>query len=112
MKKTITVGELERLYKNRGPGRFLFDAKDQEWNRVGCPVRFHSEFETLQVAKNPDIIYLKNGIDFVYFQRIKRIIVDDEKSILGTVLHIVCETAESDGAEIRYTIIDTRKIFQ
>lgn len=108
MKKKITVGELERLYKGRKPGRFLFDAEDQEWNRVGSPIRFHMEFMTLQVSKNPDIILLRNGVDYVYFQKVRHIIVDDEKSLLGTVLHIICETEANDGSEIRYTLVDTQ----
>lgn len=108
MKRKITVGELERLYRDRGPSRFLFDAEDQEWNRVGSPVRFHMEFKTLQVAKNPDVILFRNGVDYTYFQKIRHIIVDDEKSLLGTILHIVCETEANDGNEIRYTLIDTQ----
>ena len=108
MKRKITVGELERLYKGRKPGRFLFDAEDQEWNRVGSPIRFHMEFKTLQVSKNPDIILLRNGVDYVYFQKVRHIIVDDEKSLLGTVLHIICETEANDGSEIRYTLVDTQ----
>lgn len=108
MKRKITVGELERLYKGRKPSRFLFDAEDQEWNRVGSPIRFHMEFKTLQVSKNPDIILLRNGVDYVYFQKVRHIIVDDEKSLLGTVLHIICETEANDGSEIRYTLVDTQ----
>lgn len=108
MKRKITVGELERLYKGRKPARFLFDAEDQEWNRVGSPIRFHMEFKTLQVSKNPDIILLRNGVDYVYFQKVRHIIVDDEKSLLGTVLHIICETEANDGSETRYTLVDTQ----
>ena len=108
MKRKITVGELERLYRGREPGRFLFDAEDQEWNRVGSPIRLHMEFKTLQVSKNPDIILLRNGVDYVYFQKVRHIIVDDEKSLLGTVLHIICETEANDGSETRYTLVDTQ----
>lgn len=108
MKRKITVGELERLYKGRKPARFLFDAEDQEWNRVGSPIRFHMEFKTLQVSKNPDIILLRNGVDYVYFQKVRHIIVDDEKSLLGTVLHIICETEANDRSETRYTLVDTQ----
>lgn len=108
MKRTITVGELERRCRNRKPGRIIFHSNDQKWNKVASPIRFDLNFHTMQVAKNPDIIFVKNDIDSVYFQRIRHIIVDDEKSLLGTVLHIICDSENSDGTEVRYTLIDTQ----
>lgn len=112
MRRIITVGELERMCNGKGTGQFLFRSEEQDWNMVGSPVRFCTEFQTIQVAKNPDIILLKNGADYVYFQRINRVALDSRNPEQGTLIHIYCASPDPDGAEIRYTIVDALQIFR
>lgn len=118
MKRTITVGELRRRCEKRKPGRIILNAEDQNQNSAGNSIRFNLEFNTMAVFLNPDTIYLKNGANCVYFQRIRRIIIDDDmklhrivyadNTLSGFMLHIICDSENSDGTEVRYTLIDTQ----
>lgn len=105
MRKIMSIGELKRYYENRRPGRILFCTANQTWNKVDDPMKAVLAFTSMAMACNPNVICLKNGDNTLWFERVKNIIVDPDRSPLGTVLDIVCGDSASKENDVHYTII-------
>lgn len=104
-RKVMSVGELKRYYEGRSLKRILFCTENQVWNKVENPVKANLVFSSMLMACNPNVICLKNGESALYFERVKHIHVDDELSVLGTVLDIVCGDSAGKENDRHYTVI-------
>lgn len=107
MKRIMSVGDLKRYYEGHNPKRILFCTENQSWGRVENPMRVSLAFTSMIMACNPNVICLKNGENTIRFERVKSVIVDADRSVLGTVLDIVCGDNSSNENDIHYTIITT-----
>lgn len=105
MRRVMSVGELKRYYEGRSLRRILFCTENQAWDKVENPLKANLAFTSMLMACHPNVICLKNGDSALYFERVKRILVDDERSVLGTVLDIVCGDSASKENDIHYTLI-------
>ena len=105
MRRIMSVGDLKRYYEGRSPRRILFCTENQAWGKVGNPLKASLAFSSMVVACNPNVICLKNGESTLWFERVKSVIVDAERSPLGTVLDIICSDSASKENDIHYTLI-------
>lgn len=105
MKKKMSVGELKRYYENRRPKQILFCTANQAWHKVDDPMKIAMSFTSMAMACNPNVICLKSGENMVWFERVKNITVDSDRTPLGTVLDIVCGDSVDRGNDIHYTVI-------
>lgn len=105
MRRVMSVGELKRYYEGSSLRRILFCTENQAWDKVENPLKANLAFTSMLMACNPNVICLKNGESVLYFERVKRIHVDDEQSVLGTVLDIVCGDSANKENDIHYTLI-------
>ena len=105
MRRIMRVGDLKRYYEGRSPRRILFCTENQAWGKVGNPLKASLAFSSMVVACNPNVICLKNGESTLWFERVKSVIVDAERSPLGTVLDIICSDSASKENDIHYTLI-------
>lgn len=105
MKRVMNVGELKRYYENRSPNRILFCTENQGWDKVENPMKASLVFTSMLMACNPNVICLKNGESALYFERVKHIHIDDERSAIGTVLNIVCGDTVGKENDMHYTLI-------
>lgn len=105
MRRVMNIGELKRYYEGRSLRRILFCTENQAWVKVENPMKANLAFTSMLMACNPNVICLMNGESALYFERVKRIHVDDERSVLGTVLDIVCGDNASKENDIHYTLI-------
>ena len=103
----MNIGELKRYYEGRSLRRILFCTDNQVWDKVENPMKASLSFASMLMACNPNVICLKNGESVLYFERVKCIYVDDERSVLGTVLDIVCGDGTSREDDTHYTLIIT-----
>lgn len=105
MRRVMNVGELKRYYEGRSLRRILFCTEDQAWDKVENPLKARLAFTSMLMVCHPNVICLKNGDSVLYFEKVKHILVDDERSVLGTVLDIVCGDSSSKENDIHYTLI-------
>ena len=107
MRKNMSVCDLKRYYEGRSPKRILFCVENQVWDTVENPLKASLSFSSMAIAHNPNVISLKSGENTLWFERIKRIVVDTGRSPLGVVLEIVCGDSAAKENDIRYTLITT-----
>ena len=105
MRRIMSVGDLKRYYEGRSPRRILFCTENQAWCKVENPLKASLAFTSMVMACNPNVICLKNGESTRWFERVKGVIVDAERSPLGTVLDIICGDTSSKENDIHYTLI-------
>ena len=105
MRRIMSVGDLKRYYGGRSPRRILFCTDNQAWSNVGNPLKASLVFTSMVMVCNPNVICLKNGESTIWFERVKSVIVDVNRSPLGTVLDIICGDSTSEENDIHYTII-------
>lgn len=105
MRMVMNVGELKRYYEGRSLRRVLFCTENQDWSKVEHPLKANLAFTSMLMACNPNVICLKNGDNTLYFEKVKRVYVDPERSPLGTVLDVVCGDSTSKENDIHYTLI-------
>ena len=105
MRSVMTVGELKRYCEGRSMRRILFCTENQKWDTVENPMKANLVFSSILIACNPNIICLKAGENMLYFERVKCVNVDTERSILGTVLDVVCGDSTGKTNDVHYTLI-------
>ena len=105
MRRMMSVGELKRYYEGRSPRRILFCTENQAWDKVENPMKASLAFTSMLMACNPNVICLKSGDSVLYFERVKCVHVDADRSPLGTVLDIVCGDSSGKENDIHYTLI-------
>ena len=105
MRRVMNVGELKRYYEGRSLRRILFCTENQKWDAVENPMKASLVFSSMLIACNPNIICLKAGENMLYFERVKCVNVDTERSILGTVLDVVCGDSAGKTNDVHYTLI-------
>lgn len=105
MRRNMTVGELKRYYKGLRPRQILFCTENQAWDKVESPLKASLAFTSMVIACNPNVICLKDGENTLWFEGVRRVIVDTGQSFLGTVLDVICGDCESLGNDVHYTLI-------
>lgn len=99
---TMTAGQFKRYISSLDYSKIIFYSENQKWDYVQSPINLCLTFGELLVALNPNMICLKSGSNMVYFERVKRVIVDPDRSVLGVILDVICEDANKD---ICYTLV-------
>lgn len=105
MREIMSIGELKRYYERRGLRRIVFCTVNQAWNQVDDPMKVSLTFTSMVMACNPNVICLKNGENTVWFEKVKGVVVEQDRSPLGTVLDIVCGDSASKDNDVHYTVI-------
>ena len=105
MKRIIGIGELKKYFESCGLCRILFCTENQVWSKVEDPLKAGLVFTSMATARNPNAICLKNGESSLWFERVKSVIVDSDRSPLGTVIDIICGDSSDIEDDMRYTLI-------
>lgn len=105
MRKNMSIWDLKRYFEGRSPRKILFCIENQMWDTVENPINANLIFTSMIMAGNPNVICLKNGDNTLWFERVKRIIVDTDRSPLGVTLDVVCGDSMSKENDTHYTII-------
>lgn len=105
MRKIMSIGELRRYYENRIPKQILYCTDNQTWCKADNPMKAVLTFTSMAMASNPNVICLKSGENTLWFERVKNVIVDPDRSPLGTILDIVCGDSAGKENDIHYTLI-------
>lgn len=107
MKEKMSVGELRRYFQDHCPNEVFYCTDNQIWDTIDNTVRARLSFTSIVMMCHPNVICLKNGNNTICFEQVKHIYVDTEKSMMGTVLDIVCGCKYAVDIERRYTVIVT-----
>ena len=105
MGRVMTVGELKRYYEGRSLRRILFCTDNQQWDKVANPMKATLAFSSMLMGSNPNIICLKGGGNMLYFERVKYVSVDTERTALGTILDVVCGDSSGNDNDVHFTLI-------
>ena len=103
----MTVGDFKRYCESKQFRVIRFARYNQDWRAGAIPVGFQLAFQRIMVSAEPDVggIFLGEGDSQVYFERVKHVMVDEESSVLGTVIRVVCGDSQSDRKNIQYTLV-------
>ena len=105
MREIMSIEELRRYYKHRSPRQIMYCTANQTWGKVDNPMKAVLTFSSMIMACNPNVICLKGGENTLWFERVKNVIVDPDRSPLGTVLDIICGDSSCKENDIHYTVI-------
>lgn len=102
--KKISVMEFKEYCDKMSHKSFVYDTVNQSWDGAGNMMRIKIRFCDMKIIFNPNIICLASGENYMKFERVKQVIVN-EKSLLGTIFTFVCGDSQGDSNNITYTVI-------
>lgn len=105
--ETMTLGEFKRYCDSKHFRRVTFGYDNQNWKAVDNPLRFQLSFRQIMVSSAPDVggIFLGEGDNLVYMQYVRHVVVDENRTPLGTVVDVVCTNSQSKNSSIHYTLL-------
>lgn len=103
--QNLSVREFKNMCDTLSPKQFIFLSENQPWNKVEHTIKVKLTFKIMLIAFNPNAICFKNSDDFICLDRVKRIKMSDEKSMLGTIFTIICGDLNNNFNDVSYTII-------
>lgn len=102
----MTVGEFQRYASSHKPSKISFWTENQPWYSITDPKKAKMSFTTMLICENPNMLCLKCvGGNELCFDQIKYIQVEEDKSLLGTIITVFCGPFKSDDADISYVLI-------
>ena len=101
----LSVREFKEVCDTLSSKQFIFSSENQPWHKVGHTINVKLTFTIMLIALNPNAICFKNKDGCLCLDRVKRIILSDAKSILGSVFTVICGDCGSDTNDVAYTII-------
>ena len=93
----ISLSEFSRCCSAQSYTRFILSTDNQAWDKIDNTIN------SISVSYNPNIIRLSLGSNYMSFERVKYIKIE-ESSTLGTVYTIVCGNPSVKSDDF-YTII-------
>lgn len=105
MKKTVSVRELKEYCSVNKPHYVLFQTENQDWYTAADPCKIRMSFPIMLINENPNLIYLKSGINTLSIDRVKFVEIDTGATVLGTVFKVFCGDFGSDSYDTTYTLI-------
>lgn len=103
--QNLSMQEFKKMFELSPSSEFIFSSENQSWNIKESALSAKLTFTAMVVVFNPNTIYFKNSTDCICFNRVKRVDVSDNKSILGTVFTIVCGDHDNNFNDTKYTMI-------
>lgn len=101
----LSVREFKEVCDTLSAKQFIFSSENQPWNRVEHTIKAKLTFTIMLIALNPNSICFKNNDNTLYLERVKGVVMSDEKSVLGEVFTIICGDSVNDLNDVSYTII-------
>lgn len=105
MRSLMKFNEWKRYCEGRSMGQFVFCTDNQEWNRIESPLKLSLAFSSMLVMSNPNRICFRGFGNTMCLERVKYILVDTERTPLGTIFVIVCGDSIRGEDDISYTLI-------
>lgn len=102
MEKLSLRGFQNTYFKDMSLCKFLILTENQLHKQSN--VHADLTFKTMTII-HPDVISFTNGDDYLTFTNIKRIDVNREPCLLGTVFNIICSDFTNKSHDISFTII-------
>lgn len=102
MKKKMTVREFDKFLDTQAISEIILYYQNQPAGHELYPLGLNLSFPTIRTSLYPDAVYLQDGGNTVTFFGVKHANVDTEKSVLGTVVNLFCESL---GKEHIYTLL-------
>lgn len=87
----LSVWEFKKFWdsKTPKPHEYIFYTENQDGDIEKGTVRMKLAFDAMQIRFNPNTIYLKSGKNFLSFEKVKHIKIQ-ESSIIGEAFTVVC----------------------
>ena len=101
----LSVREFKEVCETLSPKHFIFSSENQPWSRVEHTIKANFTFPIMMIAFNPNAICFKNSDNTLCLDRVKSVVMSDEKSILGEIFTIICGDSGTDLNDVSYTII-------
>lgn len=98
--KKLSVMEFKEYCDKLSPKNYIYDTANQKNVDISNTLRVKDKFCRIRISLNPNIIVISSGDNYMSFERVKQVIIDD-KSLLGTIFTFVCDNPQDNT----YTII-------
>lgn len=106
MKTVLSVNEFAAYMTEHKPSKVSFWTENQPRHKSSVTCRVRMVFPIMLILENPNVICLKHGDgNEMYFYSVKYIKMDDESSVLGTIITVYCGGLTPNDAETSYTLV-------
>lgn len=103
--KKMTVSEFGRFLDSSKPNGVILCSENQRGIFLARQVRFNLTFKSIKVSVSPNSVNLLGESGSVCLKKAKYVLVDSEKSVLGAIADVVCDSFCAPSGENRYTLI-------
>lgn len=106
MKKKLSVREFGTYLTTHKPSSISFWTENQSWYDPADPCKIRVTSTIMLIHENPNVIYLKWGSDNeICFNHIRYIEIDENSTVLGTIITVACGDFGSRETRTSYTLI-------
>lgn len=103
--KKMTIGEFGRFLSAANPKSVILCSENQQDEWQDSSLSFSLTFQKIKATVSPDSVYLQNFFGSICLRKTKYVLVDPDKSVLGTIITVVCEDFCVPPRENRVTLI-------
>lgn len=90
MRKQMTLAELDAYFHETPAALYSYAAKGQDWAEESAPFWFALSFRELIASEKTHSVVLQTEQDFVLFEHVESVELDDGCTILGPVIRLRC----------------------
>ena len=90
MRKSMYIDGFSDYIKSKNPNKILFSSDDQQRGIIPCSMMFYCLFSSIKVDMKMNTVILTNEHGMMTIKFISIINIDEERSLLGTVVTIYC----------------------
>ena len=103
--KKMTVSEFGRFLAGKRQDNVILRSDNQQGELQDLPVSYSLTFREIRTAISPNAVILRGESGTICLRKTKYVVVNAEKSVLGTVVDVVCDSFSAPPREIHYTLI-------
>lgn len=96
MKKDMTLAELDEYFREKPAACYTYAASGQDWAKKDTPFWFALSFRELFASEKTRSVVIQTKPDFVLFQDVESVEVDDTEMVIGPSIRLRCGP---DGTE-------------
>lgn len=103
--RSMSVSEFVKFCEELNPSCYVFATDNQRLNTEDNTLRIIARYKIMVTFFNPNTICFKDDNSSLCFERVKKVIIEQETKTVGTVFTIVCGDKHSPVNDSYYTLI-------
>ena len=102
--KELSLTEFQHYCTDNGLKLYVYDTKNQK-KRTSSTISFSVRFNEIFTSLNPNMIFLKGGLNTMVLSGVKSIQIWDEDFIVAKVFTVICCSTTKNGKDAEYTFM-------